>query len=51
MFDTDLIYMRVIGIQANSREINVKELLSYELSPVPTAMFSESVEMRVAKQK
>ena len=51
VFDTELIYTRVIGIQASSREIDIKELLSYELSPVPTAMFSESGEMRVAKQK
>ena len=51
VFDTELIYSRVIGIQASSRDIDIKQLLSYELSPVPTAMFSESGDMRVAKSK
>ena len=51
VFNTELIYTRVIGIQASSQEIDIIQLLSYELSPVPTAMFSESGEMRVAKAK
>ena len=51
VINTELIYTRVIGIQASSQEIDIKQLLSYELSPVPTAMFSESGEMRVAKAK
>ena len=51
MFNTELIYTRVVGIQASSREIDIKQLLSYELSPVPTAMFSESDEMKIAKAK
>ena len=51
VFNTELIYARVIEFQASSQEIDIKQLLSYELSPVPTAMFSESGEMRVAKAK
>ena len=51
MYDTELIFSRVIGLQASSREVDVKALLSYELSPVPTAMFTETGEMRVAKAK
>ena len=51
VFNTELIYTRVIGFQASSQEIDIKQLLSYELSPVPTAMFSESGEMKVAKAK
>ena len=51
VFDTEFIYSRVIGIHASSRDIGIKQLLSYELSPVPTAMFSESGDMRVAKSK
>ena len=47
VFNTELIYTRVIGIQASSREIDSKQLLS----PVPTAIFSESGEMKVAKAK
>ena len=37
-----------VCIQESSREININQLLSYELSPLPTAMFSESSEMKVA---
>ena len=51
VFNTELIYTRVIGKQASSREIDIKQLLSYELSPVPTAMFSEYGETKVAKAK
>ena len=50
VYDTELIFSRVIG-QASSREVDVKALLSYELSPVPTAMFTETGEMREAKAK
>ena len=50
-FTTELIYTRLIGIQGSSQEIYIKQLLSYELSPVPTSMFSESDEIRVAKAK
>ena len=47
VFNTEIIYTRVIGIQESSWEIDIKQLLSYELSQVPTAMFSESGEIRV----
>ncbi|KAJ8317814.1 hypothetical protein KUTeg_004634 [Tegillarca granosa] len=50
VYDTDLIYSRVIGIQM-SRKIDIKEVLSYELAPVPTSMFTDSGEMRIAKAK
>ena len=49
VINTELIYTRVLGIQASFREIDIKQLLSYELSPVSTAMFSEYGEMRGAK--
>ena len=51
VINTELIYTKVIDIQASSGEIIRQQLLSYELSPVPTAMFSESGEMKVAKAK
>ena len=43
VFNTELIYTSVIGIQASSWEIDIKQLLSYELSPVSTAMFQNLV--------
>ena len=45
IFYTELIYSMVIGLQASTRDVDVKRLLTYELSPVPTSMFSETGEM------
>ena len=42
LYDTELIYSRVIGLQASTREVNIKDVLSYELSPIPVALFDES---------
>ena len=38
IYDTQLIFSRVIGIQASSREVDFKDVLSYELAPIPTAL-------------
>ena len=43
---TDLIYTRVVGHQ-QSRDINIKEVLTYELSRFPPALFDESDDMRI----
>ena len=44
---TELIYARVIGIMASSRDtISTKTLFSYELSPYPSALFDENGELR-----
>lgn len=51
VYDTGLIYSRVIGLQASSRDVNLDEVLSCELSPVPTALFTDSGEMRISKSK
>ena len=51
VFDTEFIFTTVIGLQASSREFGVKTLLTYELSPVPTAMYNYSGDMRMAKSK
>ena len=42
LYDIQLIFSRVIGIQASSREVNFKDVLSYELAPIPTALFDDS---------
>ena len=49
VYNTELIYSRVIGLQA--RDVSINEVMSCELSPVPTALFSDSGEMRIAKSK
>ena len=46
VYDTSVIYSRVIGIQASSRDIDIK-VLSHELAPVPTSMFHDSGAMRI----
>ena len=51
VFDTELIFSRLVCLQASSREVNLKELLAYELAPIPTSLFSENGSMRVAKSK
>ena len=43
VFDTEIIYTRVIGIQANSREIDIKQLLSQEVSPSTLPYFQKLV--------
>ena len=49
-YDTDLIYSRVMGLMS-SREIDLKELFSHELAPVPTSMFEDNGDMRITKSK
>ena len=49
--NTSVNYSRVIGIQASSRDIDIKKVLSHELAPVPTSMFHNSGVMRICKAK
>ena len=49
--NTEAIYARAMSLQKSSREINIRELMSYELSPVPTAFFDDQCEMRITKAK
>ena len=51
VYNTELIYSRVMGLQASSRDIDIREVMSCELSPVPTALFNDSGEMRITKSK
>ena len=45
IYNTELIYTRVIGLQ-QSRDLNIKDVLKYELSSVPPALFDENGDMR-----
>ena len=47
LYDTELVFSRVIGLQASSREVNFMDVLSYELAPIPTALFDDSGKMMV----
>ena len=45
VYDTELIYTRVLGLQ-QSRDLDIKNILKHELSPVPQALFDEHGDMR-----
>ena len=38
VYDTELLYSRIIGLQ-QSRELDIRDILAYELSAVPSALF------------
>jgi len=50
VYDTGLIYSRVLGLQA-VRDINLKDILKFELAPVPPSMFEDNGDMRITKSK
>ncbi len=51
IYDTELIYSRVMGMQVSGREVDIKNIIQHELSPIPTALFEESGNMRPARAK
>ena len=38
VYDTNLIYSRIIGLQASGRDMHLKEVLKYELAPYSPTM-------------
>lgn len=50
VFDTELIYSRVMGL-LSSRDIDLKALFGFELAPLPTSLFNNSGDLRIAKTK
>ena len=42
VYNTELIYSRVIGLQASSRGVSINDVMSCELSPVPTALWRDA---------
>ena len=50
VYDTSLIYSRVKRLQ-QVRDINLKDILLYELAAVPPSMFEDSGDMRIIKTK
>ena len=45
VYDTELVYTRVICLQ-QYRDIDIKDVLSYQLSPMPASLFDETGAMR-----
>ena len=50
-FYTNLVYSRVVGIQASSRQVDIKDILVHILAPIPTSMFTDAGEMRCSRGK
>ena len=50
VFDTSLIFSRVLCVQ-KVQDIDMKDVLGYELAGVPPSMFDETGEMRITKSK
>lgn len=51
MYDMNIIYSRIIGLQARGHDIYIKAVPFYELAPVPTSMFDQTGEMRAFTSK
>ena len=51
MYDANLTYSRVIGLQASDRPVDIADLLAHELDPASLALFTDSGELRTASAK
>ena len=51
VYDTNLIYSRVIGLQASDRPVDIADLLAHEPAPVPSALFTDNGELRTASAR
>ena len=51
VFDTNLIYTTVIGLQTSSRDIDIARILAHELPLVPTSMFTDMGDMKICTDK
>ena len=51
VYYTNLIYSRVIGLQAGDRPVDIADLLAHELARVPSPLFTGSAELRTASAK
>ena len=51
VYNTNLIYSRVIGLQASDRPVDIADLLAHELARVPSPLFTDSGELRTASAK
>jgi len=51
VYDTNLIFNIVIGLQASTRKVDIDNVLNHELAPIPTSMFFETGDLRIEKAK
>ena len=50
-YDANLIYSRVIGLQASDRLVHIADSLAHEHARVPSPLFTDSGELRTASSK
>ena len=48
---TNVMYSKIIGLQGLGREVDLDDILKYELPPVTMAVFLISGDMKMAKTK
>ena len=51
VYDTNLIYSRVIGLQASDRPVDIADLSAHELARVASPLFTDSGELRTESAK
>ena len=51
IYNTELIFSRVMGLQSTARNVDFKEVLSYELALLPTALFHHTGAMKICSSK
>ena len=49
VYETNLIYSRIIGLKASCQDLNLNEVLKYE--SIPISMFTHNGQMRLATSK
>ena len=50
LYDTRLIYSCVIALQASNRDVDIKDILSFELSSLLVSLFDESLFLIITSQ-
>ena len=51
VYDSAVIYGRVLGLQSSPISININDILVHELAPFATAMFDTPIETKITKSK
>ena len=49
VYDTNLIYSRVIGLQACDKPVDIDDLLAHEVARLPSPLFTDSGELSMLK--
>ena len=50
-YNSNAIYTQVIGLQASGRDLDLEDVLSYELAAVPISLFTETGDLQIPTSK